>query len=45
MGEDGAECGIWSGAEGFGGVVLYADGAVDARAFKAVDGERSGVLG
>ena len=45
MGEDGAECGIWSWAEGFGGVVLYADGAVDARAFKAVDVERHGALG
>ena len=45
VGEDGAECGIWSGSEGFGGVVLYTDGAVDARAFKAVDGERSGTLG
>ena len=45
MGEDGAGCGIWSGSEGFGGVVLYADGAVDTRAFKAVDGERCGALG
>ena len=44
MGEDGAECGIWSGSEGFGGVVLYADGAVDTRAFKAVDVERCGAL-
>jgi len=44
VGEDGAECGIWSGSEGFGGVVLYADGALDTGAFKAVDVERCGAL-